>query len=75
MVEEKMIGFNFGGAASPRLQTLGAGAGKPWVPTRHVGLQATICRHMAFWLSWALGSDPHAWLKIPIERVWGCPER
>jgi len=48
MVGEKMIGFNFGGAASPGLQTFDAGAGKPWVPTRHVGLQATICRHMAF---------------------------
>jgi len=38
MVGEKIIGFNFGGAASPGLQTLDAGAGKPWVPTRHVGL-------------------------------------
>jgi len=56
MVGEKMVSFSFGGVAGPRLQTPSAGIGKPWVPTRQVGLQAIICRHMTS------GPDPHAWL-------------
>ena len=78
MVGEKMVSFSFGGVAGPRLQTPSAGIGKPWVPTRQVGLQAIICRHMTSgpdphawlltqasgsWLSWALRPDPHTWLQ------------
>lgn len=51
MVEKKIINSSFDGAAGPRLQTLSAGAGKPWVPAHHVGLQATIYKHMALGLS------------------------
>jgi len=46
MVGEKMASSSFGGAIGLRLQTLGNKTGKPWVPTRQVGLQATICRQM-----------------------------